>query len=115
MGLSQHPNDIPGVLTRAEIWGRISIGLLIGVSLAVAKTNSERAEGLSGLGECEPKDFIRAAREQGWRSRQHGSHMTFYPTDRSHPPVVIGLNKSEWRANKNAKATLRRAGLKLEC
>jgi len=42
-GLAQHPNDVPGVLTRAEIWGRISIGLLIGVSLAVAKTNSERS------------------------------------------------------------------------
>lgn len=41
-GLGQHPNDIPGLLTRAEIWGRVSLGLLIGVSLAVAKTNAEK-------------------------------------------------------------------------
>jgi hypothetical protein len=113
--LAQHPNDIPGVLTRAEIWGRISIGILIGVSLAVAKTNSERAAGLSGLGECENRDFIRAARDQGWNSKRSGSHMTFYPKDKSFPPIVIGLNKSDWRANKNKEAHLRRAGLKLDC
>jgi hypothetical protein len=40
--LSNHPDDIPGVLTRVEVWSRISIAILLGVSLAVAKKNSER-------------------------------------------------------------------------
>jgi hypothetical protein len=34
--LAGHPNDIPGHLTRAEVWSRITYGLLIGVSLGVA-------------------------------------------------------------------------------
>gem|GEM_PF-3728969 len=36
-----HPNDTFGHLTRAEVWGRISLAIMIGVSLAVAKTSAE--------------------------------------------------------------------------
>jgi len=45
MKLSAHPNDVPGHLTRGEIWSRISIALLMGVSLAVAVTNIEKRQG----------------------------------------------------------------------
>jgi hypothetical protein len=58
--LGQHPNDIPGVLTRQEVWARISIALLLGVSLAVAKKNVER-DSLAGVA-CPPFSFDQARR-----------------------------------------------------
>jgi len=73
MSIDQHPNDIPGILTRGEIWSRISIGLLIGVSLAVAKAGVEReARGLRGLGSA----------RKGWdaaRRKQTSTAKTFKP------------------------------------
>ena len=59
MNLSQHPNDIPGHLTRQEVWSRISIALLLGVSLAVAKSNRE--SGLRGIS-CPPFSFDQVRR-----------------------------------------------------
>lgn len=45
MKLAQHPHDIPGWLTRQEVWGRVSLALLIGVSLAIASENlSDQAD-----------------------------------------------------------------------
>jgi len=64
--LGQHPNDIPGILTRGEIWARISIGLLLGVSLAVAKSGMEREDrkrSLRGLGSAR-KGWDAARRKQ---------------------------------------------------
>jgi hypothetical protein len=64
VSIAQHPNDVPGVLTRGEVWSRISIGLLIGVSLAVAKAGVEReARGLRGLGSAR-KGWDAARRKQ---------------------------------------------------
>ena len=117
MTLSQHPNDVPGVLTRAEIWARISIGLLLGVSLAVAKTGMEREDRkLQGLGECTSKDFLRAARTQGWRVQPtHKNHVLFFPKDKSFSPILIDPDTGDPRANKNNKAKFRKAGLVLDC
>lgn len=40
-GLAQNPNDVPGILTRGEVWARISLGVLIGMSLGAAKASME--------------------------------------------------------------------------
>ncbi len=40
--LGTHPNDVPGHLTRSEMWSRILYGMMIGVSLGVASINAER-------------------------------------------------------------------------
>jgi hypothetical protein len=82
MSIEQHPSDVPGILTRGEVWARVSIGLLLGVSLAVAKTGVERSS-LSGLGECTAKDFFRAARTQGWRVQ---------PTQKNHVLLLIAFS-----------------------
>jgi hypothetical protein len=39
--LGAHPDDVPGHLTRAEVWQRIFLGVLVGVSLAVAAARSD--------------------------------------------------------------------------
>lgn len=57
--ISQHPSDVPGHLTRGEVWSRISIAVLIGVSLAVAKSNKEND--LRGIG-CPSFTFDQARR-----------------------------------------------------
>lgn len=57
--ISQHPNDVPGHLTRGEVWSRISIALLLGVSLAVAKNRS--ADDLRGIS-CPPFTFDQVRR-----------------------------------------------------
>lgn len=116
--IGQHPNDIPGILTRGEIWSRISIGLLLGVSLAVAKSGMERGEGLSALsskiGIPRMKELIRIAHGQGWRVERLGAstHYKFVPFDKKMPIVTVA-DSGDPRATRNAISQLRRSGLRL--
>ena len=61
MRFGQHPNDLP-ILTRGEVWARISLGILIGFSLAVA-TRKDRTR-LDGLGASEALLFLASLREK---------------------------------------------------
>ena len=40
-GIGLHPDDTVGHLRRDEVWHRIVIGLLLGVSLGIAATRGE--------------------------------------------------------------------------
>lgn len=58
--IGQHPDDLP-TLTRAEVWGRVSLALLLGVSLAAAKTSIEmRADvvDLEGIGGVRKRESV---------------------------------------------------------
>lgn len=57
---SQHPNDIPGHLTRQEVWSRVSLALLLGVSLAIAKSSGRKRS--LGEASCPPFTFDQARR-----------------------------------------------------
>jgi len=39
--IGQHPDDTAGHLRRDEVWHRVVVGLLIGVSLGIAATRGE--------------------------------------------------------------------------
>jgi len=60
------------------------------------------------------KDFIRLATAQGWRVEQTAKqHWTFYPLDKSFSPITTSGTPSDFRAWKNCKSRLKRAGLQM--
>lgn len=61
----------------------------------------------------EVQDLIDAALAAGWRAEPtSGNHMMLYPPDRTKPPVLVGLSKSQDpRAWRNLKALFRKSGL----
>lgn len=62
----------------------------------------------------EVDELAALAKEQGWRVEPcNNGHMAFYPPDKTHSPIYTGRTPSDWRANRNLRAQLRRAGLVL--
>ncbi|GAB3216331.1 hypothetical protein GCM10027586_08390 [Kineococcus gypseus] len=60
----------------------------------------------------EHRPLLSAARRAGWRvvDTKHGCLV--YPDDPGLPAIAVGGTSSDWRAARNARARLRRAGLK---
>ncbi len=52
------------------------------------------------------------ARRQGWAvERTRGGHLRFRPSDPTMPLVITSSTPGDWRAVRNVRAMLRRAGL----
>jgi len=59
------------------------------------------------------QQLIHVARKAGWSVHQrHGGHLCWQPPGRS-VQVFSASSPSDWRANLNLRASLRRAGLHL--
>jgi hypothetical protein len=58
------------------------------------------------------KDIIREAKEQGWRVEETIDGWVFYPADKSKHSILWHKTPSDWRAPRNFKALMRRAGFK---
>ncbi len=61
------------------------------------------------------KEMIAAARDAGWRvnKSRRNSHWKLTPPDADYPPVVLPSSPGDRRSLKNARAQLRRAGLRI--
>lgn len=55
--------------------------------------------------------LFEAVEAQGWRVRRVAHGWLCHPADRRFKPVRIGGTPSDYRAVRNARAALRRAGL----
>lgn len=57
------------------------------------------------------ESLIKACEDQGFRVERKTKGYMVFPLDKSFKPVAIHLTNSDWRAEKNAIAMLKRAGL----
>ena len=57
------------------------------------------------------KPLLDAVAAAGWRIENAKHGCLAYPGDRTLAPIALGGTTSDWRATRNARAALRRAGL----
>lgn len=63
----------------------------------------------------EVKELMKRAEEQGWRVEMRSSgHVMFFPANREFGPVTVGGTISDHRGIKNAKADLKKRGMRFD-
>ena len=63
-----------------------------------------------------PKDLrpiAKKAEQAGWRVDIRPNKALFFPADKAYSPITVHFTESDWRAQRNFIAHLRRAGLNI--